>query len=83
MSHQNARITIAMDPCLMAYAEHLVASGRAASTSVVFSQAMTEKAYRDRRRRSLWQAKAEQADPGRVTRMMCHIDEQLASLNRG
>lgn len=78
MSHQNVRLTITLDPCLMAYAQHLVASGRAASISAAFTQAITENAYRDRRRRGLWKAKAEQADPGRVARMITHIDQQLA-----
>jgi hypothetical protein len=40
---------------------------------------MAEKAYRDRRRRGLWGAKGDQADPGRVARMMSHVDQQLAS----
>jgi hypothetical protein len=48
------------------------------SVSAAFNEAMAEKAYRDRRRRSLWEAKSEQADPGRVARMMAHIDQQLA-----
>jgi hypothetical protein len=43
--------------------------------SAAFNEAMAEKAYRERRRRSLWKAKA---DPGRVARMMAHIDQQLA-----
>lgn len=83
MSHQNVQLTISVDPCLMAHAEHLVASGRAASISAAFSAAITEKAFRDRRRRSLWKATAKQADPGRVIRVMTYIDQQLAGLNRG
>jgi len=39
---------------------------------------MAEKAYRDRRRRSLWRARSEQADPDRVARMMAKVDQQLA-----
>jgi hypothetical protein len=46
--------------------------------SAVFNEAMAEKAYRDRRRRSLWKAKTDAADPQRVGRMMAHIDQQLA-----
>lgn len=72
------RLTITVDPCLMAYAEHLVESRRAASTSAAFTRAITERAYHDRRRRSLSKAKAEQADPGRVARVIAHIDQQLA-----
>lgn len=47
------------------------------SVSAAFNEAMAEKAYRDRRQRSLWKAKSEQADPDRVARMMAHIDQQL------
>jgi endonuclease YncB( thermonuclease family) len=78
MSDRKARLTITVDPHLSAYAEHLVQAGHAASVSAVFNEAMAEKAHRDRRRRSLWKAKSEQARPDRVTRMMTHIDQQLA-----
>jgi hypothetical protein len=39
---------------------------------------MAEKAYRDRRRRTLWKAKSDQADEGRVARMIAQVDQQLA-----
>jgi hypothetical protein len=78
MSDRKARLTITVDSHLSAYAEHLVESGHAASVSAAFNDAMAEKAYRDRRRRSLWKAKAEEADPGRVARMMGCIDQQLS-----
>jgi hypothetical protein len=78
MSERKARLTITVDPHLSAYAEHLVDAGQATSVSAAFNEAMAEKAYRDRRRRSLWKAKSEQADPDRVTRMMAHVDRQLA-----
>ncbi len=78
MSYREARLTITVDSQLSAYAEHLVESGHAASVSAVFNEALAEKAYRDRRRGGLWKAKAEQGDPGRVTRMMARIDQQLA-----
>ena len=77
MSETKARITITVDPHLSAYAEHLVEIGSAASVSSAFNEAMAEKAYRDRRRRSLWKAKAEQGDPDRVSSMMAHVDRQL------
>lgn len=77
MSEKKARLTITVDPHLSAYAEHLVDVGHAASVSAAFNEAMAEKAHRDRRRRGLWRAKTEQADPGRVGRMMAHIDQQL------
>jgi major membrane immunogen (membrane-anchored lipoprotein) len=78
MSDRKARLTITVDSQLSAYAQHLVESGSAASVSAVFNEALAEKAYRDRRRRSLWKAKTGQADSGRVARMMAHIDQQLA-----
>lgn len=47
--------------------------------SAAFNEAMAEKAYRDRRRQGLWKAKSDQADPGRVARMMARVDQQPAS----
>jgi hypothetical protein len=82
MSDRKARLTITVDSHLSAYAEYLVKSGHATSVSAAFNEAMAEKAYRDRRRRSLWRMKSEQADPGRVARMMAHIDQQLAVRSR-
>jgi hypothetical protein len=79
MSEKKARLTITVDPSLSAYAEHLVDAGQAASVSAAFNEAMAEKVYRDRRRRSLWKAKSEEADANRVARMMAHVDEQLAT----
>lgn len=78
MSDRKVRLTITVDSHLSAYAEHLVESGRVTSVSAAFNEAMAEKAYRDRRLRSLWKAKSEQADSARVARMMAHIDQQLA-----
>lgn len=78
MSDRKTRLTITVDPHLSAYAEQLVDAGQAASVSAVFNEAMAEKAYRDRRRRSSWKAKADAADQQRVERMMAHIDQQLA-----
>jgi hypothetical protein len=77
MSARKARLTITVDPQLSTYAEQLVHAGHAASVSAAFNEAMAEKAYRDRRRRSLWKAKIEQANPERVGRMMAHVDRQL------
>lgn len=78
MSERKARLTITVDPYLSVYAEQLVQAGHAASVSAAFNEAMAEKAYRDRRRRSLWKARTEQADPDRVARMMAQVDQQLA-----
>jgi Arc/MetJ-type ribon-helix-helix transcriptional regulator len=77
MSERKTRLTITVDPHISAYAEQLVEAGQAASVSAVFNEAMAEKAYRDRRRRSLWKTKTDAADPQRVERMMTHIDQQL------
>lgn len=78
MSDRKSRLTITVDSELSEYAERLVESGQAASVSAAFNDAMAEKAYRDRRRRSLWRAKADQADSGRVARMVEHVDQQLS-----
>lgn len=78
MSDRKTRLTITVDPYLSAYAEQLVDTGQATSVSAAFNDAMAEKAYRDRRRRSLWKAKTDAADQQRVSRMMAHIDQQLA-----
>ena len=78
MSDRKSRLTITVDPHLSAYAERLVEAGHATSVSAAFNEAMAEKAYRDRRRRSLWKTKADEANPARVSRMMAHVDQQLA-----
>jgi hypothetical protein len=78
MSDRKERLTITVDPQLSAYAEHLVATGRASSVSAAFSEAMAEMANRDRERRNLWNTKASQADPAKVARIAEHIDRQLA-----
>lgn len=77
MSDRKSRLTITVDPDLSTYAERLVASGQAASVSAAFNEAMAEKAYRDRRRRGLWKARGDQADPGRVARMMATSTSSL------
>jgi hypothetical protein len=80
MSNKKDRITITVDPQLNAYAEHLVETGHAPSVSAAFSAAMEEKVYRDRRLRSLWKAKTDQADPARVARMAAHVARQARDL---
>jgi endonuclease YncB( thermonuclease family) len=79
MSDRKTRLTITVDAHLSSYAEQLVEAGHASSISAAFNEAMAEKVARDRRRRSLWKAKSDAADPGRVARMMAHVDRQLAS----
>jgi hypothetical protein len=61
-----------------AYTERLAKTGRAASVSAAFNEAMAEKAWRDRRRRGMWRAKSREADPARAARMMANIDRRLA-----
>jgi hypothetical protein len=78
MSGKKDRITITVDPLLVAYAERLVETGHAASVSVAFSTAMQEKVYRDQRLRSLWKSVVDQADPAKVARMIAHVNQQLA-----
>jgi Arc/MetJ-type ribon-helix-helix transcriptional regulator len=80
MSDRKARLTITVDPQLLAYAEQLVAAGKAPSVSAVFNDAMEARLHRERRQRRLWQEAAEQADPHQVARMMAHIDAQAAAL---
>jgi hypothetical protein len=79
MSDRKIRLTITVDAHLSSYVEQLVETGQASSVSAAFNEAMAEKFARDRHRRSLWKAKSDQADPGRVARMMAHIDRQLTS----
>jgi major membrane immunogen (membrane-anchored lipoprotein) len=78
MSARKTQLTITVDPHVSAYAQHLVESGKATSVSAVFNEAVAEKAYRDRRRRNLWKAKVDVADPRRVSRMLANIDLLLA-----
>jgi hypothetical protein len=78
MSDRKTRLTITIDPQLSTYAQHLVQAGQATSVSAAFNEAMAEKARRDRRRRALWKAKAEQAQPDRVARLAAEVDRQLA-----
>jgi Arc/MetJ-type ribon-helix-helix transcriptional regulator len=80
MSDRKARLTITVDPRLSAYAEQLVAEGRASSVSAVFNDALSEKARRDRRALDRLREIAAQADPATVSRMMAHIDAQAAAL---
>jgi Arc/MetJ-type ribon-helix-helix transcriptional regulator len=71
-------LTITVDPHLSDYAERLVEAGQSPSVSAVFNEAMAEKAFRDRRRQSLWKGTSERADSDRIARIMARVDEQLA-----
>jgi hypothetical protein len=80
MSERKTRITITVDPLTSAYAERMVREGQASSVSAAFSQALEEKAYRDRRLIGRLKEIASQADHAEVARMMAHVDAQLAQL---
>jgi hypothetical protein len=77
MSAQKDRLMITVDYQLRAYAEQLVEEGLSASVSEAFNEAMAEKAYQDKRKRTLWIAKASQADRARVARLWAHVEHQL------
>lgn len=79
MTDRKARLTITVDPRLSAYAEQLVAEGRAASVSAVFNDALQEKAQRDRRALDRLREVAGQADPATVARMAAHVEAQAAA----
>jgi Arc/MetJ-type ribon-helix-helix transcriptional regulator len=80
MSDRKARLTITVDPRLSAYADQLVAEGRAPSVSAVFNDALLEKARRDRHALDHLRETAAQADQAKVSRMMAHIQAQAAAL---
>jgi Arc/MetJ-type ribon-helix-helix transcriptional regulator len=80
MSDRKARLTITVDPRLSAYADQLVAEGRAPSVSAVFNDALLEKARRDRHALDHLRETAARADQAKVSRMMAHIQAQAAAL---
>lgn len=80
MSAGRSHLTIAVDPRLSAYAEHLVETGKAASVSAVFNDALSEKEQRDRQDVDRLKEIAAQADEAKVTRMLAHVDAQAAAL---
>lgn len=80
MSDRKTRVTVTIDPHLAAYAEQLVDAGKADSVSAVVNSALSERAARDRRIRRRWQELTAAADPGKVERMLAHIEAQRAQL---
>jgi hypothetical protein len=80
MSAGKAHLTITVDPYLSAYAEHLVETGKAASVSAVFNDALSEQERRDRQALDRLSEIAAQADPAKVDRMLAHVDAQAAAL---
>jgi hypothetical protein len=77
MSARKDRLTITVDYQLRADAEQLVEAGLSESVSAAFNEAMVEKAYQDKRKRTLWIATASHADRARVARLMAHVEHQL------
>ncbi|MFF5248262.1 hypothetical protein ACFY3V_28580 [Streptosporangium sp. NPDC000095] len=75
---KKARITITVDPDVVDYAEHLVASGKATSVAAVFNDAIAAKRMADQQALTLLRERARRADPDRVARMMRHVNRQLA-----
>lgn len=80
MSERKTRITITVDPITAVYAEGMVRNGQASSVSAAFSEALEEKAYRDKRLRDQLREVADRADQAKVDRMMAHLDAQAADL---
>jgi Arc/MetJ-type ribon-helix-helix transcriptional regulator len=79
MSDRKARLTVTVDPRLVAYAERLVEAGKAPSVSAVFNDALADRVQRDKRIRRRWNEAAERADPAKVARMMAHVEAQAAT----
>jgi Arc/MetJ-type ribon-helix-helix transcriptional regulator len=83
MSDRKARLEITVDHRLSAYAEYLVETGKAASVSAVFNDALSEKERRDRQDLDRLKEIADQADDAKVARMLAHVDAQAAALGEG
>jgi Arc/MetJ-type ribon-helix-helix transcriptional regulator len=77
MSERKARVSVTLDPHLVAYAERLVEAGKADSVSAVVNDALEAKSLREREGLGLLRAAAAKADPARVARMRAHVAEQL------
>lgn len=80
MSERKTRVTVTIDPRLAAYAEQLVAAGKAPSVSAVVNRALEAEAERDRDALKRLKEIAAQADPAKVARMISHVDAQAAVL---
>jgi Arc/MetJ-type ribon-helix-helix transcriptional regulator len=78
MGDRKTSLTVAVDPRLVAYAEQVVAAGKASSVSEVINDALSEKADRDAVDRL--RETAAKADPAKVARMRAHVDAQAAAL---
>jgi Arc/MetJ-type ribon-helix-helix transcriptional regulator len=80
MSDRKTRITVTIDPGLVAYAEQLVQAGKAPSVSAVVNDALAADRLRDQKARRLWKEAAERSDQEKVARMRAHVDAQRATL---
>lgn len=80
MSERKTRITVTIDPDLVAYAEQLTKAGKAPSVSAVVNDALDASRLRDQRARRLWNEAVKGADPEKVARMRAHVDAQLDQL---
>lgn len=80
MSDRKSRITVTIDPDLVAYAEQLVKTGKASSVSAVVNDALSSSRLRDQRALRLWNDAAKNADQEKVARMRAHVDAQIAQL---
>jgi Arc/MetJ-type ribon-helix-helix transcriptional regulator len=80
MSGKKRRLTVTVDPRLVAYAEQLVEAGKAPSVSAVVNDALSERVERDRRIARRWKELTAQADMAQVQRMIAHVEAQAAQL---
>ena len=80
MSDRKARLTVTVDPHLVAYAEQLVEAGKAPSVSAVFNDALAERVERDKRIRRRWREITAEADTTQVKRMVAHVEAQAEQL---
>lgn len=80
MSGRKKRVTVTVDPHLVAYAERLVEAGKAPSVSAVVNDALARMVERDRRSARRWKEVTAQADMAQVERMIAHIEAQAAQL---
>lgn len=80
MTDRKTRLTVTIDPHLVAYAEQLVEDGKAPSVSAVFNDALAERVDRDKRIARRWKELTAQADTARVERMITHVEAQAEQL---
>jgi Arc/MetJ-type ribon-helix-helix transcriptional regulator len=80
MSERKSRVTVTIDPGLVAYAERLVESGKADSVSAVVNSALSVMAAEDRDALRQLRETGAKADPAQVGRTLAHADAQAAAL---